>query len=157
MHIWLRPCFCSSNIEEEDETLQIDSVQHRRDAWLLKQVNYLSSSPCRRRQPRHGCRGLACRRPWLSPPSLNLSTTPVPLSCRNNACGISCWFFLARSIDRPAPVAVDTSRTYVCAPMAVPAGQWLGEGIGAEETIYRQGAPARKRSSATLSISIDGK
>ena len=75
MHVWLPHVY----VHQTSRTTTKPSRSIQCDAWL-KQVNYiyLSSSPCRRRQPRHGCRGLACRRPWLSPPSLNLSTTPVP-------------------------------------------------------------------------------
>lgn len=163
MHVrLLPPCmflFMKTSRRKTKPSRSIDSTSVR---WL-KQVTYLSSSPCRRRQPRHGCRrGLACRPPWYIWLSLLRHSTPpllLPYVCPRpqlqkqwNVCSVvalvSAW--LAR--DRPPRWWQDTSRTCVCAPMAVPAGQWSGEGIGAEETIYRQGAPARERSSATLSI-----
>jgi hypothetical protein len=104
--------------------------------------NYLSSSPCRRRQVRrhgyHRHRGLACRRPWRLLPHAStspLATPPVPLYLAAE----TMWACLAVGFLPPAGGMRD-SRTCVRTPMAVPPGRpVVGRRNRGEETIYRRG------------------
>jgi hypothetical protein len=95
VHTVPAPCIHTRTCnEEEDETPASRWIRHQ----LI--LNYLSSSPCRRRQVRrhgyHRHRGLACRRPWrllrhASTSPLYSSFAPLP-SCGNNVGLLGCWF-----------------------------------------------------------------